>query len=222
MVQIGRAWTRRGGPVTRQTLDVAFDEVSSGSAGGAPFLIAFGATILLTAVAALSLSVKTAALVLLFQGNVALPAAFWLERRMGWRQMAADNPLRTLSIQLAMSQILGIPAVVIVYAVAPWAVPGALAAIAGAHFLPYAWLQRSPIYMWLAIAVSIGGCAITMILQQNAFAWVLFYMAACYGIAAPLVYRRAQAISIPPLGDGPLGRPLNRPSGAASKPRADR
>jgi hypothetical protein len=180
--------------VTNHQLDIAFDEVSSGSAGGAPFLIAFGATILLTAVGALFVPVKTAALILLFQGNLALPVAFWLERRMGWRQMVADNPFKALSIQLAMSQILGLPAVLIVYAVAPWAVPGAFAAIAGAHFLPYAWLQRSQAYMWLAIAVSIGGWAITMTLQQDAFSWVLFYMAACYWTTAPVVYRRARAL----------------------------
>jgi hypothetical protein len=180
--------------VTNHQLEIAFDEVSSGSAGGAPFLIAFGATILLTGAVALFVPVKTAALILLFQGNLALPVAFWLERRMGWRQMTADNPFKTLSIQLAMSQLLGLPAVLIVYAVAPWAVPGAFAGIAGAHFLPYAWLQRSPAYMWLAIAVSVGGWAITMVLQQQSFAWVLFFMTACYWTTAPLVYRRARAL----------------------------
>ena len=45
----------------------------------------------------------------MFQGGVALPLAFWLERRMGTGRMQADNPFRALSGQMAMSQALGLP-----------------------------------------------------------------------------------------------------------------
>jgi hypothetical protein len=55
---------------------------------------------------------ETAALVAIFQGNAALPLAFWLERRLGAGPMTADNPLRLLSVQLAMSQIVALPAVI--------------------------------------------------------------------------------------------------------------
>ena len=109
--------------------------------------------------------------------------------------MSADNPLKTLSIQLAMTQILALPAVLIAYALAPWATAGAFAAIGGGHFLPYAWLQRSKAYMWLGIAVSAGSYALTISLEEQSFAWVLFYVAACYWIATPLVYRRAHALA---------------------------
>ena len=179
---------------SEMTFDAAREEISSGSAGGAPFLIAFGLSLLLTGIGSFSLTDRAAAFVLLFQGNLALPLAFWLERRMGTGQMSPDNPLKTLSIQLAMTQIVALPAVLIAYALAPWATAGAFAAIGGGHFLPYAWLQRSKTYLLLGIAVSGGSYALTMTLQQASFPWVLLYVAGCYFVCAPLVYRRAHAL----------------------------
>ena len=179
---------------SKMTFEAARDEVSTGSAGGAPFLIAFGLSLLLTGIGSFYLTEKTAALVLLFQGNLALPLAFWLERRMGTGQMSPDNPLKVLSVQLAMTQIVALPAVLIAYALAPWAAAGAFAAIGGGHFLPYAWLQRSKTYLWLGIAVSGGSYALTMTLEQASFPWVLLYVAACYWLCAPVVYRRAHAL----------------------------
>lgn len=179
----------------RMSFETALDEVSTGSAGGAPFLIAFGLSLFLTGLASFSLTEKQAALALLFQGNLALPLAFWLERRMGTGTMSADNPFKVLSIQLAMTQIVALPAVLVAYALAPWATAAAFAAIGGGHFLPYAWLQRSRTYMWLGIAVSVGSYALAMMLEDRSFAWVLFYVSACYWVATPLVYRRAHALA---------------------------
>src|SRR5262245_15291583 len=105
----------------RMSFETALDEVSTGSAGGAPFLIAFGLSLFVAGLASFSLTDKQAAIALLFQGNLALPLAFWLERRMGAGTMSPDNPLKWLSVQLAMTQILALPAVLIAYALAPWA-----------------------------------------------------------------------------------------------------
>ena len=49
--------------------------------------------------------------------------------------------------------------------------------------------------MWLGIAVSAGSYVLTMALEEQSFAWVLFYVAACYWTATPLVYRRAHALA---------------------------
>src|SRR5690242_20052412 len=91
----------------------ALDEVSASSAGGAPFLFAFGLTLLASATVSYFVPLKVAAVVLMFQGNVALPLAFWLERKLGHGTMARDNPLRPLAVMMAMSQLLGLPAVFI-------------------------------------------------------------------------------------------------------------
>ena len=71
------------------TLGHAFNEVSASSAGGAPFLIAYGLTFIVSGMLSYVLPAETAALVVMFQGGVALPLAFWLERRLGWGRMAA-------------------------------------------------------------------------------------------------------------------------------------
>ena len=175
-------------------LDVARANVTAASTGGAPFLIAFASTLGLTGVAALWMDVRITALVTLFQGNVALPFAFWLERRLSDVRLADDNPLKPLSIQLATSQILALPAVLFVYSCAPAAVPAAMAGVGAAHFLPYAWLQRTRIFIGLAVAVALGPFALTVWLRGSAAPWVLLYLAGIYLVAAALVFRRAKAL----------------------------
>lgn len=175
-------------------LDRARDEVSASSMGGAPFLISFGATLFITALLSFFLTVQQAALIAMFQGGVALPIAFWLERRLGAGPMAHDNPLRTLSIQLAMSQVVALPAVIVAYSLNPVTVPVVLAAIAGGHFLPYAWLQRTRVYVLLAVAIALGSFAIQLALGGRAFPFILFYMSLLYWIAAPILYRGAARI----------------------------
>ena len=172
-------------------LEQALDEVSASSAGGAPFLIAYGLTFLITAIFSFFIPKPIAALVAMFQGGVALPIAFWLERKMGSRRMASDNPLRELSVQMAMSQALALPALILVYSLNPNGLPLALAALGGVHFLPYAWLQRTRIYVGFAVAVSLGAFVIQILLAANTFSFILLYMAVTYWATAPLVYRHA-------------------------------
>jgi len=105
------------------TLNHALVEVSASSAGGAPFLIAYGATFIICGILSYALPENTAALFVLFQGALALPAAFWLEHRIGWRRMAANNPLRALSVQLAMSQALALPALIVAFQMNPRSIP---------------------------------------------------------------------------------------------------
>lgn len=170
----------------------ALDEVSASSAGGAPFLICYGITFLITAILSFFLPWETVALIAMFQGGVALPAAFWLERRMGSRRMSVDNPLRQLSVQLAMSQSLALPLLILVYSLNPRGIPLALAALGGVHFFPYAWLHRTRLYIILGSVLSLGAFAIQIVLAKASFPYILFFVALVYGVAAPLVYRHAR------------------------------
>jgi hypothetical protein len=184
----------------RETNDLkhAFDEVSASSAGGAPFLIAYGATFMITAILSFFLPRPTTALIAMFQGGIALPVAFWLERRMGSRRMSADNPLRSLSAQMAMSQALGLPVLILVYSLNPGGLPLALASLGGVHFLPYAWLHRTRIYVFFAVAVSVGSFIIQLILASGAFSIVLLYIAIIYWVTTPFVYRHAARLASQP------------------------
>jgi hypothetical protein len=176
-------------------LHAARTEVSQSSAGGAPFLICFGATLLACAALWFVLPLEQAALVVMFQGGVALPCAFLLERRMAWGPMAKDNPLNALSIQLAMSQIVAFPIVIAMFDLRPGGVPLAMASIAGAHFVPYAWLQRTNVYIWLAVAVSGGALAVQILAGPRAFPLILMLMTGAYWAGAALVYRAARQLT---------------------------
>lgn len=178
-------------------IETARNEVSLHSAGGAPFLIAYGATFLLTALISLFVSLETAGLVAMFQGGLALPAAFWLERRMGRQRMSTDNLLRALSGQLAMSQAAALPAFIIVYNVEPVMLPLLLAAFGGMHFIPYAWLHRTRIYLGLGGILALGSFFLLLQLQSAAFIPTLVFIGVLYWLAAPLVYRHAAKITRP-------------------------
>ncbi|KAA3659304.1 MAG: hypothetical protein DWQ04_22760 [Chloroflexi bacterium] len=130
----------------------ARDEVSVSSAGGAPFLICYGTTFIITGILAFFLPHETSALIAMFQGGVALPIALWLERRMRTGRMSAHNPLQNLSAQMAISQALAIPFLIVVYNVNPGQIPVVMAGLGGVHFLPYAWLHRTRIYSILKVS----------------------------------------------------------------------
>jgi hypothetical protein len=176
-------------------LEQAQDEVSASSSGGAPFLIAYGLTLFITAILSFFLPINIVALVAMFQGSIALPLAFWLERRMGSGPMSSDNPLRPLSVQMAMSQILALPAIIVAYTLDPRLVPVVLAAVGGAHFLPYAWLHRTQLYAALAVAISVGAFILQLVLRSESFPYILFYMSLVYWVMVPLVYRHAASFS---------------------------
>jgi hypothetical protein len=175
-------------------LNQAFTEVSRSSAGGAPFLMAYGSTFLITGILSYLLPTETVALIAMFQGGAALPAAFWLERRIGRGRMAPDNPLRVLSVQLAISQALALPLLIVVFNLNLRAIPIALAALGGVHFLPYAWLHRTRLYVALAIIISVGAFAMQLVFGPAAFHMILLFVGVVYWLMAPAVYRHATRI----------------------------
>jgi hypothetical protein len=174
------------------TVNEARRSASASAAAGAPWLIAYGLTLSVVAALSFVLDTRAAALATLFQGGVALPLAFALERRLGRGAMAADHPLRTLSVQLAMVQIVALPAVIMLYPDHPQLVPAALAAVGGAHFLPYVWLHETRIYLVLAIAVSVVSWVLAGVFGVDAHRAVLVWWAACYVVAAVSLLRLAR------------------------------
>lgn len=167
----------------------ALDDITARSAGGAPFLFAYGITFVCTAILSFFVSKSTAALVAMFQGSVALPLAFWLERQLRCQTASIkrpSNPLDALSAQLAMSQVLGLPALIVANSLNPGAIPVLLSSLSGMHLFPYAWLHRTRVYLWLAIATSIGGFVLQLALGSSAFSYILLYVGVLYLAAAPI------------------------------------
>jgi hypothetical protein len=175
--------------------DRALNEVSASSAGGAPFLICYGATFILVGVLSMYLPRETPALLVMFQGGVALPLALWLEKRMGTTRMSAENPLKSLSALIAISQALAIPFLIVIYNINPGQIPVVMAGLGGVHFLQYAWLHRTKVYTALAVIVAVGAFALVLGLQTSAYSVILFFVGTAYWIAAPLVYRQAKQLA---------------------------
>ena len=174
----------------------ARDEVSLNSAGGAPFLFSYGTTFIITGILGFFLPRETSALIAMFQGAVALPVAFWLERRLVTQPMSVENPLRELSAQLAISQAFALPFLIVVYNINPGQIPVVMAGLGGVHFLPYAWLHRTRIYLYLAAIVSVGAFALVLGLQTTAYAYILLFVGIIYWIGVPFVYRHAKRVAV--------------------------
>ena len=173
----------------------ALDEVSGSSAGGAPFLICYGVTFIVTGILAFFLARETSALIAMFQGGVALPVAFMLERRIGTGRMSAENPLKSLSAQLAVSQALAIPFLIVAYNVNPDQIPVMMAGLGGVHFLPYAWLHRTRIYVLIGVVISVGAFVAILASSVSAsFEYILLLVGVTYLAAAPFVYRHAKQV----------------------------
>jgi hypothetical protein len=172
---------------TLQDIDVARSDATRSSGSGIAFLLAYGTTLLVAGLLAFVLPVAIAALVILFQGGVALPLALVLERRLGFPPMAADNPPRALSVQILLVQVAALPAVILVYTLNPAYVPAVFAAIGGGHFLPYAWLHRTRLYIVLGVAISLGSLLLTALLGTAAFPYVPLFWSACLWTAALLL-----------------------------------
>lgn len=174
----------------------ALHEVSASSAGGAPFLICYGATFILVGVLSLYLPRETSALLVMFQGGVALPLALWLEKRMGTARMSTENPLNSLSTLLAVSQALAIPFLIVIYNINPGQIPVVMAGLGGVHFLPYAWLHRTRVYTVLAVIIAVGAFALVLGLKTGgSYSAILFLVGIAYWAAAPLVYRHAKSLA---------------------------
>lgn len=97
---------------------------------------------------------------------------------------------------MAFSQTLALPALIVAYSLNPRSMPVILAALGGVHFLPYAWLHRTRVYTFLAVAVSIGAFLLQLTLGSLAFSGILLYVAVVYWIASPLVYRHAARVTV--------------------------
>jgi hypothetical protein len=144
------------------------------SKGGFAFLFANGVVWLITAALTFVLPLKTAAFLLIWQGAVALPLAFALERIFKFPVLTKGNSMLPLLIQTSLVQIVALPAVILAYVLMPAYVPAVFAAVVGAHLLPYAWLQKSRLYIVLGLMISLVSYLMAMTLRETSFNYIGF------------------------------------------------
>lgn len=125
---------------------------------GVAFLGAYGVTWLVCALLWSRAREERAALVTLFQGVVALPAALLISALIGgMRDRPVSGLVTQLSVLVASSQLLALPLLVVLFTRRKYTAIPVLFALGGAlHFLPYAWLYRTPVYLAMSVVIALG------------------------------------------------------------------
>ena len=165
-------------------IQLALNDVAASSHGGAAFLIAFRTTWIVCGLLACRLPAAGLALAVMFQGALALPMAFGLQKLLGFPTGHPENRLTSLSVYLAMTQTVAIPAAVQTYVQTPTFVPAVFAAVVEAHFLPYAWLQQTRVYIVLSLGVSLGSWLIMAIFGEEGYGIVPWFFGASLLVGA--------------------------------------
>ena len=150
-------------------IQLALNDVAASSHRGAAFLIAFGTTWIVCGLLAYRLPAAGLALAVMFQGALALPMTFGLQKLLGFPAEHHENPLTSLSVYLAMTQTVAIPAAVQTHVQTPTFVAAVFAAVVGAHFLPYAWPQQTRVYVALSLGVPLGSWLIMAIFGEEGY-----------------------------------------------------
>ena len=124
---------------------------------------------------------------------IVYPLGWMLDRLVGGDLLARGHPFSHLVWALAATQVLGWPSLVIVFVQAPHLLAFALAALLGAHFLPYGWLYRSTAYYALGIGTVLVAAGVQCWLPRAANVAIPLAMLACYALASLGVWRGNRA-----------------------------
>lgn len=132
---------------------------------GMAFLTAYGVTWLVCGVIWVHASQAVAALATLLQGVIAFPAALGLSALIGaiGQERPVADEITQLSVLIGTSQLLGLPFLIFLTVKHQYTlVPFAFATITSMHFVLYAWLYRTPVYIAMAVLISLGTTAVML------------------------------------------------------------
>lgn len=134
------------------------DELANQNYSGVVFLASYGFTWLACALLWRLISPQKAALATLFQGMLALPIALGVSASLGMFDSRPGGEIITqLSVLVAMSQLLVLPLLIVLHAKKRYTAIPLLFALAGAiHFVPYAWLYQSPVYVIMSAVLAVA------------------------------------------------------------------
>lgn len=139
-------------------IEEALIELARTNYRGAVFLLAYGTTWLICAFLWRTVSPRHATWATLFQGMVALPVALATS---AWLGVFEDRPggeaLAQLGILISMSQLLVLPLLVVLTARGRHTLVPLVFSLAGAvHFVPFAWLYQSALYIAMPVVLAVG------------------------------------------------------------------
>lgn len=124
---------------------------------------------------------------------VVYPLGWLLDRACGGDLFARGHPLSGLIAMLAATEALGFPMMALLFRDEPALLAFALAAMLGAHFVPFGWLYRSPAYYALGIGTVLLSAALQWGLPERAPLLIPLAMTLCYALAVAAVWREVHA-----------------------------
>lgn len=132
-------------------------ELAQVNRNGFGFLLAFGVTWGVAAVVGWRLGDRAGAYAALFQGMVGVPLGLLLTWLVADGPRPTDPALGSLSVYLAAGQLLALPLAAVLVATGRHTVAVAtLATMLAVHFVPYAWLYATPVYLVVGGLVAVG------------------------------------------------------------------
>lgn len=145
-------------------VEIYLRELAQANRNGFGFLLAYGLTWIVSAVLGWRFGERVGTYAALFQGMVGLPLGLLLTAAAADRARPQDATLNSLSIYLSMGQLLILPLVIVLITTARYTLAvAALAVTLAVHFVPYAWLYGTVIYIVVAAVVALGAAALTAI-----------------------------------------------------------
>jgi len=148
------------------------------SLAGFPFLLVFACVWLAAGGLSYLVPRDIAPWIYVLLGMPAVPVAIALERRMGYAPPPESDPLLPLTLQLLFVQVVAFPAILIVWETSPDFVPVAMAAVVGAHFLPFGWVYRTNLYAVLSVVVSVGPFVLAVLAGARVLHYTGFFVGA--------------------------------------------
>ena len=121
------------------------------------------------------------------------PLGWLLNRAFHGDLLARGHEFAGLIAVQAMSQALAWPMFGVLFFQHRSLIAFALAALLGAHYLPYGWLYRSPTYYALGCSTVLVAAALQWWLPQQAMLVIPLGMAACYALGTLGVWRENRA-----------------------------
>lgn len=118
------------------------------------------------------------------------PAGYLLNRALGGDLLARGAVLRSLVVTVGLGPMLGWPLLAVLLLQAVPLVAFAVAAVLGAHFLPFGWLYRTPAYYALGATSVLAGAALQLLAPLQANTSIPLAMAGLYGAASVAVWRQ--------------------------------
>jgi hypothetical protein len=174
-------------------LDAVREDAILSSLAGFPFLLVFAAVWTTAAVLSYVVPPDVAPWIYLMLGLPATPVALAIERRVGYVPAPDPDPLLALTLQVFFVQVVAFPAILLVWDQSPPYVPVAFAAVVGAHFLPFQWIYRTPIYGILGVAVAVGPFAIAVMFGERALHYTGLFVGPTLLAGSLLVRAHARA-----------------------------